>query len=445
MRAITLTFGLGLAFSCTLVAACGGSSTTTGTSTTGSGGSTTTSGSTTSGTGGAGGEACDKLIPAGFSYAVQGSMGDALGDDVAMVLNGKGEAVIVYRNIVGESTQWELTRWDSCAGAFTKPVIVATVATTFGHAAPEKNAAIAYDAVKDRLVVAYEVIDGIGSGNEAAALDLVTSDDGGASWSAPKHVAGGNQPAVAADSGKIWFAYTTADQIVHLEVGDGASFEAMDIPDDGDPAEGRYYAPVTSPLSLLLDDQKKPGLVFTSAGDLTGTYQVRVHYWHEGMAHAVSVMDSNNIQDDYPTATLAFDGHKPRVVSHLPEGGSAASEIWFSASDDGTSWSKAVGLPKDATEITSWYQAITVGADGAITVAAHTADPVSSSGLGAPKLWRSSDLKSFAVSAADSKNEHTSFTGAHVQAALVQGKLQLAFRGPLGTGDADGIIVWRAP
>jgi hypothetical protein len=70
---------------------------------------------------------------------------------------------------------------------------------------------------------------------------------------------------------------------------------------------------------------------------------------------------------------------------------------------------------------------------------------VSSSSLGAPKLWRSSDLKSFTVSAADSKNEHTSFTGAHVQAALVQGKLQLAFRGPLGTGDADGIIVWRAP
>jgi hypothetical protein len=443
MRASFFAFVPGISLSFALVA-CGDPASPTTSTTAAS--SSSSSGSGGAGAGGAGGS-CDKLPAAGFSYASAGVAGKTLGDDVTMTFGAKGEPILAFRDIDdgANSTTWELTRWDPCAGVFTPPVIVAKILTTFGHAPPEKNASLAYDASKDRLVFAYEVIDGVGTGNEDPALDLVTSDDGGATWSTPHHITGGNNPGVAAANGKIYFAYVTTTAKVTFEEGDGTTFTSMTIPDDADAAEGPYAAPITSPVSLVLDSDQKPGLAFTSSGDLTGAYNVRVHYWHAGMASSVSVVDSANTQDDYPTATLAFDGKKPRIITPIPVDGKSTSDLWFSASNDGLTWSAPIGLARDGVDKTSWYQALAVDAGGKLALAAHSTDQVTEGAHGALKIWRGADLTTFSVDAADSMKEHSSFTGTHVQAAYSHGKLMLAFSGPITAGDPAGVVFWREP
>jgi hypothetical protein len=219
----------------------------------------------------------------------------------------------------------------------------------------------------------------------------------------------------------------------------------MEIPDDGDAAEGPYAAPITSPLSLGLDSDQKPGLVFTSSGDLTGTYTVRVHYWHAGMAHSVSVCDSANTQDDFPTATLAFDGKKPRIVTPIPVNGQTTSDLWLSASDDGLTWSAPLGLARDGVDKTNWYQAIAFDTGGKLAIAAHSTDPLTEGAHGALKIWRSTGLTTFTVDAADSTKEHGALTGTHVQAGYSHGKLMLAFSGPLAATEPAGVVFWREP
>ena len=53
--------------------------------------------------------------------------------------------------------------------------------------------------------------------------------------------------------------------------------------------------------------------------------------------------------------------------------------------------------------------------------------------------------RTFSVDAADSKREHDSFTGTHVQAAYSHGKLMLAFSGPLVAAEPAGVVFWREP
>ncbi len=67
-------------------------------------------------------------------------------------------------------------------------------------------------------------------------------------------------------------------------------------------------------------------------------------YWRSDMAGAVAVTDTNNVQNDLVSLTLAFEGTKPRVAGLLSRDLSSASAYnatYVSSPDDGTTWNAA--------------------------------------------------------------------------------------------------------
>jgi hypothetical protein len=450
--------GLGAA---ALVAACSSSPE----STTGTTGSSSSSGA---GSGGSGGSApaCSKAPPTGFSAVVAPSTDGTLGLDTAMVADENDDPMIAYQwykpGGAGAETAVYFTRWDRCAGAFTAPVKVDTVGVVSTNN-PTRRIDLAYEAATKKLAIVYEAViaePGFES-NPSNEIYLQTSTDQGATWAGKLHVSdqkGGDiqqarGPVVAVSGGMIHLAYQQDNRdccrldepdcggcssVWYLD-GDGATFSRAQVSDAGGPVQVAGSA-----LSLTVDSAGKPALAFFGAP--AKGYTDTVLYWRPGSA-PVPVMDSNEVQNDDPSLSLAFDGTKPRLAAHLVADESADYDLRFSASDDGVTWGAPVKLPRDKSDYTAWYQSLAIDGKGDAAVSAYINGGSGDSLCGGPRIVRSSDLQAWTACGADQDKKYPDIGGKYVDSYFThENKLILGFTGTLaGDQSGSGVVLWREP
>lgn len=464
------TLRIAVVASLVLVGACGGNGGTgsggagaTGTGATGTG-ATGTGGGGTGGTG-TGGGACAKAPASGFTVAVPPSDG-TVGAYTAVAQDQNGDPLIAYvwEDPMGQSSDkstLHFLRWDRCAGAFTAPVTLDTVGDQ-GFSAPERGAAIAFDPAAGKIAVAYQRTDFPPGYNPMVRVYLVTSTDMGQTWSAPALVSqtsklgdsySSGEPSVAIKGSDVWVSYAhsnhaccddncgscTGEWVAHSS--DGGATWSYEIVKVG----GAVAQPATtSPSELRLDAGGNPGLVYI-ADDDAQSYNRRVVYYQVGASGgAVVVFDSQNVQNDAPSASLAYDGVKPRVVAHLVAASDADYEMRFSSSDDGVTWGAPVELPRDGSEYTAYYQSLAIGSKGQAAVAAYIGGGSGDNQCGAPRIVRSADLKAWSACGADA-TKTVAVDGHWVQAYYAPGdELSLVTTGMLtSASDKSGLLFWR--
>jgi hypothetical protein len=440
----------------TLAAACSSSP--------GTGGTGAGTGSGGGGTGGGG--VCAKAPTSGFATLVPPSDG-YVGAYLAATQDQDGDPLVAYAwaNPMGQTADkstLHFVRWDRCAGAFTAPVTIDTVGDQ-GFSSPDRGAGISFDPGTRTIAIAYQRIDYPPGVNPMDRIYLVTSTDMGKTWTAPALVTQSSQlgdvysssePAVAIKGGDVWVSYrhdnfmccttcgTCAGEWVAHSTDGGATFTYEIVTVGGTVAQ-----PVGgTPSELRLDATGAPGLVYLSEDDVQA-YNRRVVYYKVGApGGAVVVFDSQGVQNDSPSASLAYDGTKPRVVAHLVADGAADYDMRFSSSDDGVTWTAPVKLPRDGNDYTAWYQSLAIGSKGQAAVAAYVNGGAGDSTCGSPRLVRSADLVSWTACGAD-MTKQVPVDGHGVQAYYAPGdKLSLVTTGTLTPASGQtGLLFWREP
>ncbi len=445
---------LGLSVAAAL-AACSDPASTSGTSST-SGASSSTSGG--------GGATCDKAPPSGFTTVVAPSTDGTLGIDTAVVADENDDPMIAYQwNSPGndhDQTAVYFTRWDRCAGAFTTPVKVDVVGAV-SSSVPTRRVALAYDLATKKLAIAYEEIFQVTGYNPSNGIFLQTSADLGATWTGklqvseqkPGDIEQARGPVVVLTGGKIQIAYAQDNHaccllaepncsgcaaVWYLE-GDGATFTRAMVSDAAGPVQV-----AGSTVSIAVDSAGKPALAFFQA-PATG-YNTTAIYWRPGSA-PVKVMDSNDIQNDDPSLSLAFDGTRPRLAAHLVAETSAPYDLRVASSTDGVTWAAPVQLPRDGSQNTAWYQSLAIDSKGNAAVSAYINGGSGDNACGGPRILRSSDLKTWAACGADADKKYADIGGKYVDSYFThENKLTMAFDGTLGDDQSgSGVVLWREP
>lgn len=444
------------------IAACSDPASSSSTTTT-SDGSTSSS---TSGSGGSGGATCDKAPPSGFTAAVAPTADGTLGLDTAMVADENDDPMIAYQWYEPggdiDQTSVYFTRWDRCVGAFTAPVKVDVVGSVSTNG-PTRRVALAYDVATKKLALAYELVFKVAGyeNNPDNGVFLQTSADKGATWTGKLHVSDqkdgdGEQatgPVVAISGGKIQIAYAQDNRaccpiadpgcsgcagVWYLE-GDGGTFTRALVSD----ATGTIQV-AGSTLSIAVDSAGKPALAFFQ--DPAKGYTKTAIYWRPGTT-PVKVMDSNHIQNDDPSISLAFDGTRPRIAAHLVAVDSAPYDLRVASSTDGVTWSAPVPLPRDGSQFTALYQSLAIDAKGNAAVSAYINGGGGDNTCGGPRIVRSSDFKTWAACGADAEKKYADIGGKYVDTYFThENKLTMTFYGTLGDGnDGRGVMLWREP
>ncbi len=371
--------------------------------------------------------------------------------DTAMVADENGEPLIAFLD--GQSL--EFTRWDRTTKAFTAPL---TVAPTGGDVTSlaKRAVGLARDAVTGRLAIDFVRVQKNQNANDSTVVALTLSTDGGKTWSTPTTVTqsadtdvrDANDAAIAANGGTIWIAYQQDNYQcdipnrgscsgMWLLEGDGTTFtREIAKGSDGIPALADLSAP-----SLRLDATGKPAVAFV-VDPLSG-YDKTVVYWRSG-SPVTPVFDSQGIQNDDATASLAFDGTKPRIAAHLTgASGDAGYDMLFSESSDGVTWTAPVQLPRDGGEVTTMYQDISVDAQGNLAVVADTNGGPGTNTCGGLAVLRSSDGAQWSACGADATKQFTGNFDAFVESYFTpDGQLAIVSAGNLMDNGPSGLHFW---
>jgi hypothetical protein len=110
------------------------------------------------------------------------------------------------------------------------------------------------------------------------------------------------------------------------------------VPDVG--ADAGAVIPRFDGLSLAVDSTGSVGLGFYK--QLPGNNQPGLLFWRPSMASPVPVTDSQGVQNDGVSLTLAFEGTKPRVAGLLTanlDAGAQYNVTYVSSPDNGATWS----------------------------------------------------------------------------------------------------------
>ena len=97
--------------------------------------------------------------------------------------------------------------------------------------------------------------------------------------------------------------------------------------------------PRSNALGLAIDSMGNPGVAAYQV-PITG-YNTVLAYWRPGWASAVTVTDSNDVQNDSVSLNLAFEGTSPRVAGMLSRDLTSTAlyaTTYTSSPDDGTTW-----------------------------------------------------------------------------------------------------------
>jgi hypothetical protein len=408
-------------------------------------------------------------LPTGFGAAQTDAVnGEYFGYDLSLAADANGEPMLAYGWLSPSDkskTALYFTRWDRTTGAFTAPVVIdATVDSNIGTSQPLRETALARDASTGRLGVVYVVNDvATNPSNPPHRVFIKTSTDNGATWSSRTQLSqdGGDDhaqaggPSIAMSGGKVYVAFVQDGQTVcddsatdcgggagvwFLE-GDGTNFASRT-------ALSNAYGIQSSMLgltSMALDGAGLPGLAWLSSPRTA--YNRKALYWHHGDATVTKVFDSSNTQNDDPSVALGFAGSKPGVFATLSTG-SSDTGVHFASAADGKTWGAPVAVPLNGQRDASYWTALTFDAKGAGYALTYTnggPGGVDYCGSGA-QLFTSTDLTTWKGCGIDATKAYPNINGRFVQAYVgPDGKLVAAGLGSLGSADADGIWVYRAP
>lgn len=335
---------------------------------------------------------------------------------------------------------------------------------------PLREVQLVRDPSNGRLHVAYNAQRHLPPPNGDTLVMLAHSSDDGATWT-KELVAHDNgapadntvytvaHPTVAVANGKTVYAYyprfnignscATSSQcngwVVLTRSGDSGAFAGGIV----ESASGAKGGEALSGAAAF-DASGNAGFVFYSRpSELSPT--LLLNYLKVGETKAVPVFDSQGIQDDSPALSLAFEGTQPRIAAALQRVATPMStNLWFSASPDGTTWSAPVEMPIEGDDGMGTFVSLAANPMGGLTTAA---DFISSSGMrgpcGGPKMATTTNDTTFVTCGAnpDQTNNDVGFAGNYVQIAYTKaGKRVLAFDYPADSAALKaGVTVWREP
>lgn len=345
-----------------------------------------------------------------------------------------------------QDTRLFFTRWNGTAKAWTAPKVVEVLgAVDLSH--PHRQVSVARDGDTGRIGIAYKrEMDNV--------IRFAWSDDDGANFSlqnvsqVPSAALTSNPSLVMqGDTARIAFVHGS-DLAVRTRVGNGAWTEEK--------APGTLA--MQNPVSLALDGEGKPGVVFFK--DALGGLAELV-FWRPGTALVHTIATSGavdvSLADRRPSATLAFVGTVPHVAFHLRNVeplvmNDDTPELFYAKATDatGATWSTPVPMPRNGNGVTShstrYYQGLTVEASGRTRVAAYFAAQGALTMCGGPKLARSDDGVTFTTCAP--ANSPIQFGGEWLSLwQHAPGKLTLVFHydNRANLNLKPGVVMWREP
>jgi hypothetical protein len=424
-----------------------------------------------------GSDACTASAPpTGFTVVdeYKGSADTAdRGDYSTMALDEDGSPMIAYAIRGTDSVQVMFTRWDrSCGGRWVTPIVVGTPTDL---ASSSRGLSLAYDKTTHEVGIAYRAQVGPLTGDHHYEIHFASMTLGGAGTFKDTTIASfipdpsiiPSDVSLAMGAGKTYVLAATpyvmcvtsgCDAILLTErvgstgdagTGDagGDSGSGSDLPATaaGWTAFAKLPAAnvVFHSISAAIDSAGQLGFVFaqdSSSGEPTSTIRFQ-------RASGASVAVMTGIGTEFANGALAFDGTKPRVAMymHKSDWATTGDNLWFSASNDGSSWSTPVVVPRDKGEQYGHFVAIAVSS-GKVVVAANIGGAAGDTmpAFGNPKYATSTDLATFTVGGP----KRTDFVGNTnwIQLAIgADGKLQFAFSQPTpGALVKPGLVYYRA-
>jgi hypothetical protein len=387
------------------------------------------------------------LVPKGGNYD--------LGREVALALDDKDDPMIAYvvYDPNGDSNQSDSTlnfiRWDRAKASWKQAVVVDVVGALVTNP-PNRQVSLARDAATGALGIAYM------KGEQQ--VWLAQSSDGGANWT--KQMIESNDytmdnPVIAMRGSAIHIAYNSrfvrcsksyCDAVVYrTRTGATGAWQRAVVPEIPNTSGNRRF----SPIGLALDSTGRPGLAYylEFPNAAPGVDADVLAFWRPDEKTASKITDSAITPNDFPSLALAFDGVKPRVAYLLHRDKDVTSDLWFSASDDGKSWSAPVGIPRDGRDVTDWDLALALDSRGRAAIAAywHTETKSAPGQCGGPKLFRSSDLLTWSSCGIDIRRG-AGTQGRYVSASFTRAdKLMIAFQNQINSNLSAGIFLYREP
>lgn len=411
--------------------------------------------------------ASDDGPPEGYSVVAPAASGGdrSVGTHVSLALDGEGSPMVAY--VVEDlanpgNNTLQFAAWDHAAGRWKPAVAVANVGKIDSNPAM-RQVSLARDASTGALGIAYQAAVSVNEPENWVVM-LAQSTDGGATWrsegaSRPDRQAQSNtgNPALALANGEIHLAYyqdwqrcvddacTNAAVWYRTRKGASGAFTDAMVPLLPGTSGNAY-----GPTALALDATGRPGVAYFLVPEAGSPQQgLSLVFWRPGEASASKVADSNNVQSDIPSLSLAFGGSRPHIAYHLatnPE--DPTEELWISSANDGRAWGAPIRIPRDGSDITNVDQAVALTSQGQAAVAANLGAGSGDGQCGGPKLARSTDLVNWTTCSPDAEvGLSVGFAGRYVSLqARPNGRLYLAFQNinesPLLPA---GVVLWREP
>ena len=147
--------------------------------------------------------------------------------------------------------------------------------------------------------------------------------------------------------------------------------------------------------------------------------------------------------------SLVFEGTSPRIAASLErtstDGGNndADSNVWFSSSNDGETWTAPVELPMDGSDAMGPDVALAADGKGNLSIATNHGSGSGAHQCGAPKISNSADDGTSWATCGPALGSSgiVEYAGRYVQLAYQpNGKFIAAF-----AAERDGVWVWRQP
>jgi hypothetical protein len=319
---------------------------------------------------------------------------------LSMVLDENSDPLLSYMidGIDQQPSEVYFTRWDRTKGAFTTPVMIDTAGLVETNQ-PFRETSIAIDPLTKAIGVAYQK--GVspnppGTALPRAGIMLAQSTDNGLTWTNKEQISvhtdqtnsdSASDPTLEMRNGVVHIAYVQELQLG--TTGPTRNGWYVTRPSAGAPfvrtAFQRGGAPQTRimPVDMALDANGQPAIIYFTAGP--GTYETGLYFERPGQP-AVKVVDTQ-IQNDNVSASLAFDGTKPYVVTHLKSVADAPYDMQLVTSTDGMAAWSATPIPLRSTHRTDNYQSISITNDHAINIVARfTSAAAGGTGCGGPVM-----------------------------------------------------------
>jgi hypothetical protein len=391
------------------------------------------------------------LPPSGF---VNLGEGESVGINADIVLAQGGAPVIAYTAPSADRIAINVVRWDADCGRWLAPITVDTAAVQQGGTS--RQVSLAYDSTTGDVGVAYQVITAPYGHDEQYEIRFASIAKGANAASTPERVDdptvhpdpdhGRSSPGLAMAGGKLFVAWHQAYRTCGTSGCDGIIFRSK----AGGQWSAESVAPTTEAVTAMsastavaVDGNGAPAVAFLAA-TWSAPDHTEVDFWRPG--GALTKAFGADLGTDSPNVSLAFAGTKPRVAAaiHLTDTWSSdGKNVWFAASDDGTTWSNPIDIPRDKGDNFGAFVGLTITGESSVAVVSDINSGDGSSEFGTPKIARTTDLSSFTTTG-PAKSAFEGPTKWVRAAADANGKLHVAFYNPPGNVTVKtGLVYYR--